>query len=256
MEGLLAATRRAEATHFWFRGLRRFARPLVAHAVAGIDRPVIIDCGSGTGANLRWLAEFGQAMGFDRSEAGPAPAGGGRVPAVLRADVSAVPLRDECADLVTSFDVLYALDDTKEHRAVEEMWRLLRPGGMALVNVAALDMLRGPHSILSHEVRRYTRRRLRGLIEGAGFTIVRLTYTNASIFPLVALRRLTQRLRPAADDAPLDEDITVPAAPINALLSGSLAVEAHLMRWFDMPLGSSLLCLARKDASGSRGARS
>lgn len=246
MEQLLAATLRAETTHFWFRGLRRFAQPLAATALTGVSRPLVIDCGCGTGANLLWLGAFGRSIGFDRTWTGLIAAGPGRGRTVVQADVAFAPFRDQCADLVTSFDVLYALDQATEERAVAEMWRLLRPGGMALVNVAALDMLRGPHSVLSHEVRRYDRRRLRVLLERGGFAIVRMTYTNASIFPLVALRRLVQRLRGPDADGEIEQDITVPATPVNNLLSGVLAVEAHLLRWVDMPIGSSLLCLARK----------
>ena len=38
----------------------------------------------------------------------------------------------------------------------------------------------------------------------------------------------------------------MPAAPVNAVLSGLLAVEAAALKVADMPAGSSLLCLAQK----------
>ncbi len=41
------------------------------------------------------------------------------------------------------------------------MFRVLRPGGCVVINVAALDMLKGDHSALGGEVRRYTKRELR-----------------------------------------------------------------------------------------------
>ena len=40
--------------------------------------------------------------------------------------------------------------------------------------------------------------------------------------------------------------MTVPAKPVNAALSGLLAVEAAALKVVNMPLGSSLLALARK----------
>ena len=46
-----------------------------------------------------------------------------------------------------------------ERAAIAEMFRLTRPGGYALINVAAMDVLRGDHSVLSREVRRYSRAR-------------------------------------------------------------------------------------------------
>jgi hypothetical protein len=41
-------------------------------------------------------------------------------------------------------------------------------------------------------------------------------------------------------------DVVVPAAPVNALLGGLLRLEARALRVVDMPIGSSLLCVARK----------
>ena len=79
--------------------------------------------------------------------------------------------------------------------AIAEMFRLTRPGGYTLINVAAMNMLRGDHSVLSREVRRYSRETLRQLVVGAGFTIVRLTYTNVSLFLPLATVRLAQRWR-------------------------------------------------------------
>ena len=52
---LLTATHQAELQHFWFKGLRRFLQPLLAEAAAGTRRPLILDCGCGTGANLDLL---------------------------------------------------------------------------------------------------------------------------------------------------------------------------------------------------------
>jgi hypothetical protein len=41
-------------------------------------------------------------------------------------------------------------------------------------------------------------------------------------------------------------EISVPPAPVNAILDGVLAIESVALRFADMPAGSSLLCLARK----------
>jgi hypothetical protein len=38
----------------------------------------------------------------------------------------------------------------------------------------------------------------------------------------------------------------VPPAPINAALSGLLAIEAMVVSKMTLPLGSSIICLARK----------
>jgi hypothetical protein len=44
-------------------------------------------------------------------------------------------------------------------------------------------------------------------------------------------------------------DITPPAAPVNAVLTGLLRLEAALVRRVDMPIGSSLLVVAMKTST-------
>jgi ubiquinone/menaquinone biosynthesis C-methylase UbiE len=145
--------------------------------------------------------------------------------------------------VVTSFDVIYALDDRDERMAIGEMYRVLRPGGHVIVNAAAMDVLKGNHSVLALEVRRYSRRSLRERLERAGFAVRRLSYTNATIFPAVAGLRLAQRISGHRES---EEEISIPAAPINAALNAALALESRLLRFVDMPFGSSLMALARK----------
>ena len=247
MDDLLRATARAEERHFWFRGFRWFVRPLIRQALNGQTRARILDCGCGTGANLALFERFGTSYGFDRSAIGLYI--GRRLGRRLaRGTVTAAPFPSGVFDLVTSFDVLYSLEDSDERAAVAEMYRLTRSGGHVLINVAAMDVLRGDHSVLSHEVRRYTRASLGALVTGSGFVVERMTYTNASLFLPMAASRVLQRRRGLAgeEDAEARREITVPPAPINAVMSAMLFVESLWLRVFDCPFGSSLLCLARK----------
>jgi SAM-dependent methyltransferase len=248
VERLLRATALAEGRHFWFRGFRFFISPLLRQATAGLTAPELLDCGCGTGANVELLGQFGRAFGFELAPAGLAIGREAGRTRLVRATVAAVPFPSNRFDVVTSFDVLYGLDDQVEQAAVREMYRVTRPGGHALINVAAMEILRGDHSVLGHEVRRYSREALARLLTGVGFSIVRLTYTNASLFiPMLAARTL-QRLRGLASEEDAHHEITVPAAPINAALTGVLRIESWWLKAFDNPVGSSLLCLARKPA--------
>ena len=246
MEQLLRATARAETRHFWFRGFRAFVLPLLARAAGDRRDPRLLDCGCGTGANVDLLGRFGRAFGFDLSPVGLRIGRAAGRSRLARASVAAAPFSAGAFDIVTSFDVLYSLSDAEERTALAEMYRLLAPGGFALVNVAAMDVLRGDHSVLSHERRRYSRDDLRARLTAAGFTIVRLTYTNAVLFLPLAASRLFQRVRGLRSEADAQHEIAVPSAPVNALLSALLWLESLWIRRFDAPFGSSLLCLARK----------
>ena len=248
MDQLLRATARSETHHFWFRGLRAFIAPTVRRAIEGLDAARMLDCGCGTGANVEFLRRFGRASGFDLSDEGLRLAREHGRRALARGSVTAAPFASDRFDLVTSFDVLYALDDGAESMALSEMYRLVKPGGYVLITVAALEALRGDHSVLSREVRRYRREVLRSRVIAAGFAVRRITSAFASLFvPLLVARTWQRRrgLRPE-DDRAATREITVPPAPVNGALSVAVAIEALWLRWFDLPFGSSLICLAQK----------
>jgi SAM-dependent methyltransferase len=246
VEQLLRATAIAEARHFWFRGFRAFVTPLLRQAIAGRPDPLLLDCGCGTGANVELLGTFGRAFGFDLAEIGLQFGREVGRTRLARASVTAVPFPSGAFDVVTSFDVLYALEGADQRAAIAEMHRLLKPGGFVIVNVAAMKILRGDHSAFGGEIHRYNRDELRAGLEAAGFEILRLTYTNATLFAPLAVLRLLQRRRGLRKDMEAQLEILVPPAPINAIMTGVLRCEGVWLRWFDAPFGSSLLCLACK----------
>lgn len=246
MSALLAATAEAEQGHFWFRGFRRFVMPMLETAARGRRDLRIADCGAGTGHNLTLLRPFGTPVGIEINRTGALVARARGERRMICGTVTDLPLRTASMDLATSFDVLYCLPDPAERAALAEMRRVVKPGGRVIINVAANPRLAGEHAEITHEVRRYTRASLAAALERGGFTPIRATYTNAATFPLVALVRALQRrgmMRGSGDRA---RDIEVPAAPVNALLTGALMMEAGLLRVVNMPFGSSLLALAER----------
>jgi SAM-dependent methyltransferase len=247
MDALLERTFDAEQRHFWFRGFRRFVAPLIERVTAAHSTPRLLDAGCGTGGNLAFLDQYGIVFGLELFARGLEFGHARGLPRLVQGSVTDLPFGDASIDVVLSFDVLYCLQDPAEHAAICEMFRVLRPGGSVLINVAALNILKGDHSVLGGEVRRYTKGELRDKLERAGFQITRLTYTNATLFPITASVRALQRLRGVKADENNKGDFYVPPAPINALFSGVLAVESKLIAaGMNMPIGSSLLCLAKK----------
>lgn len=246
MDRLLELTYRAERTHFWFRGFRRFVAPWLAEAAAGRTDLRLLDCGCGTGANLGMLARHGRAFGFDLTARGLDFAKSNGVERVARASIGAIPFPDASFDIVTSFDVLYGLPDAVERAAGREMARVLKPGGKVLVTSAAFDMLRGGHGTFSNEVRRYTTAGLSSFFTRSGLDVVRLSYTHATLFPILAGVRGWERWRSGGEAKASEADLEVPAAPINAALSAALAVESVVLPYVNLPFGSTVMGLARK----------
>jgi len=243
MDDLLELTRQAQATHFWFHGFRRFVAPSIRDLARGRTDLRLLDCGCGVGQNIALLAPYGQVAGFDLT-AGGVQATRALGHPVVQADLTRIPFESAAFDIATSFDVLQCVPD--DHTAIQEMARIVRPGGVVVLTVAALGILRGDHAEVWHEVRRYTPASARALIESAGLRPERVDFLFASLFPLMLAARMTQRLLRPIRGVRADTDISVPSPPVNAALTWLVQKEAALSRHAPMPIGSSLLVVGRK----------
>jgi ubiquinone/menaquinone biosynthesis C-methylase UbiE len=240
---LLELTARAEASHFWFRGFRRFLAPVLAEIASGRPGLRLIDCGAGTGHNLSLLRPHGRVFAFDLAPTGLTKARVSGRP-LVRADITRIPFRSDTFDVTTSFDVLQCVRD--DAGAIGEMTRVTKRGGTIVLTLAALEMLRGDHAEFWQEERRYTPATARALARQAGLEPVRVSFLFASVFPLMLGVRAVQRLTRPFREPRADVDISMPAAPVNAALSAIVSGEAVLARRVRMPVGSSLLVVARK----------
>ncbi|SDD00598.1 2-polyprenyl-6-hydroxyphenyl methylase / 3-demethylubiquinone-9 3-methyltransferase [Glycomyces harbinensis] len=100
---------------------------------------VLVDLGCGAGLLAPHLEGRGYAhVGVDRSAAALRQAASHGVHSVL-GDVCAVPLADGCADVVVAGEILEHVPDLAG--AVAEACRLLRPGGLLVVDTLAATML-------------------------------------------------------------------------------------------------------------------
>lgn len=232
----------AEERQWWYVGMRAIVAALLAPhlpAAAGTHARVL-DAGCGTGTNLVHLAARGRTFGVDLSEEAVRFCQR-RAVSVARASVLSLPFGPECFDLVTSFDVLYHRWVTDDRAAVQELARVLKPGGLLLVRVPALRLLWGAHDeeVLSRH--RYTRAEVRALLVACGLEVVRASYCNTLLFPLLLARRTLDRLLGRRGS-----DVGFLPAPLERVFTGLLRVEALLIAHLSLPVGASVVALARR----------
>jgi SAM-dependent methyltransferase len=232
-----------EERHWWYRGnravvqrlLRRWCRP---------GARLRLDAGCGTGKNLDAFADFGAAVGVDCADAALAGCRARGCTRLLRASVTALPLRGDCFDVVTCFEVLYHRAVGDWQAAIAEFHRVLRPGGLAILREPAFALLRGSHDAAVHAVHRFRRRELRAAVEAAGFEVLRCSYQNLLTFLPALLVRSWQRRRGTAGEPVADFGRGDGA--LGGLAAAWLALEGIWLQFARLPLGSSVLCVARK----------
>jgi SAM-dependent methyltransferase len=236
-----------DADHWWFRARRSIFRQLLARYAPRTGRPLaILDLGPGGGVNLPVLREFGQVccLDLDRTSLQRCRAAGATG---LRADATRPPLRRGSIDLLCALDVLEHLDD--DGRALAAWAECLQPEGRLLLTVPAFGFLWGRQDVLAEHRRRYGRRQLRERLTAAGFELERLTFFNTLLFPPVLAFRLA--LRPFLSRAVRggsDLGLRLPR-PLEQLLYRSFAAEGPWLLRRDLPVGVSLLAVARRAAA-------
>jgi ubiquinone/menaquinone biosynthesis C-methylase UbiE len=237
---------------WWFAGMREISAALLDEFCRA-DFESILDIGCGTGLNLEWLKRYGKpqsikGLDFEALALQFCRARGSNH--LIQASATDLPFPLEHFDLVTSFDVLVQLPGEKaDARAIAEMFRTLKPGGIAFVRAAAYRWMFSGHDRAVNTQRRYSLPELSQKLEAAGFTILRKTYANTLMFPAAVLRRLVLKKIGLADP---DSDVK-PFPPslewLNRTLTRAMLLEARFLkkRGRSLPFGLSAICVVRKD---------
>ena len=240
-----------EATHWWHVGKRERVRYLIARFAdrdGSGDRA--LDVGCGTGGWLRVLGQRGWAAGLDhepRALAYYRQQGLGRL---IQHDLARGPwpIRAAAFDLITALDIVEHVED--DAGFVGEMFRVLRPGGLAVVSVPSFQWLWSYWDEWLGHKRRYTRRQVTGLMQQAGFRIVWASYAEcATLLAIAPLRWWKQRQ--VRRGRSVSSDNAPPPAWINAALLGYERFENWLLQWTPLPWGTSVAVVGVKEPSTS-----
>lgn len=66
---------------------------------------------------------------------------------------------------------------------------MLKNNGKVFITVPAFNFLWSPHDVFHHHYRRYTKTMLVNKIKKPNFSIIKISYTNIFIFPIVFIVR-------------------------------------------------------------------
>ncbi len=237
-----------EDVHWWYLGHRRLYRLLLDRHCPAQARGDVLDAGCGTGGFTQWLRDSyhpRRLAALDVSEEALRRCRERGLRELHHGPVEELPFPDASFDLVLSLNVIYHREVRDDLAALREMARVLAPGGCLLLNLPALEFLRGGHDLAVGGARRYRRSQILEMLQHAALEPVKVTYFVFALLPPIAAFRIASR-KATEEDAV--SDLRLPPRPLNRSLAGLLALEARVAAGPGLPLGSSLTVLARLPA--------
>ena len=238
--------------HWWFASRTRALDAVISRFLPDAPDLHILDVGCGAGNMIHHLSRYGQVKGLD-IDARPVKVARQRGYDVDQFDATQpLPFDPNSFDAVTALDVIEHNED--DLAILGDSYRVLKPGGHMIITVPALMWLWSHNDDINAHVRRYTAEELKQKLSQAGFEARRVTYNNFFVFPLAAaliLLRRSAKSEPELASHHLDEaeyqvEMEPASPPVNAILTQVGKVEAGLLGYVNLPIGTSLIGVGRK----------
>jgi len=231
---------RVEGTHWWYGALHRLIFQALEAELPGWREKEILDVGCGTGAILKQLGNPEKNVGIDLAPEAISFCRQRGLDNVRQGDIGALPFADASFDAVICSSVLYHQWVGDIAGAVCEMHRVLRLGGVVLINVPAFPFLHSAHDKAVMTAHRFRRPEIRQLLLKQNFTIRRLTYWTTFLFPLAVAARTLGGSKMGRDFE------TTNTSFAQRVFAQVMALELRLLRNVSLPFGVALLAVARK----------
>lgn len=241
-----------EDNHWWF-ATRTWAIEKFLATMPKQTNLQVLDVGCGAGNMIHHLAQYGQVQGIEY-DARPVKIAQARGYDVRQGDATKeIPFPDASFDLVTALDVIEHVD--ADDRVLSESYRVLRPGGYVLITTPAFQWLWSRNDDLNAHKRRYTAQELQSKMEQAHFHVTRLSYNFFLVFPMaagmIALKNATGKKTEIKshhfDDDAYQVDMEPVSPVLNSILRGVGQVENAMLGAANLPLGTSLIALGKKE---------
>ena len=231
-----------EQGHWWFVARRFLALDWLKRLTK--KGALVLDAGCGTGMNMQHLDGYAKTTGVDNSSTALSYCRLRGCNSLIQADIMNLPFKDGTFDAVVCLGVLYHRMITDDAKALSQMQRVLRKGGVAVITSPAFKFLSSRHDEVMHSIRRYTLEEFQQKISQAGFKILKASYIFMLIFPLVFVMRFIQKagLLPVA----YVSDFRMHSPLVNNAFIAALKLERALIKFMRLPFGTTVMCAAQK----------
>ena len=244
-----AVNYKLEGKYWWFLGRTRIAFSMLKRHLPVRNSMRILDAGCGTGKNLEYLQKFGKVHGLDYSNDALQFCHKRGLTNLYKGELEDLPFEANSFDLVTCFGVLYHAGIKNDQKAIKELSRVCKPGGLVLITTPAGPFLTNKlfssqHDISQQTARRHSKKQLQELQEQANLDVLEIKYMNTLLMPLVVVMRLLKKLIPKRNE--FHSELQLPSKRLNKFLFSILNFENKLISKISLPFGMTLVSVAKK----------
>jgi SAM-dependent methyltransferase len=165
---------------------------------------------------------------------------------LVRFNLAASPLPSNRYDAMVLLNVLEHIED--DIAATSHIARMLKPGGVAVIEVPAGPELFDDYDRQLQHFRRYTLQGISSVVEQAGLVVERRNYLGALIYPAFYLAKKLSQSRPksAADREAHVANAIGATSRFNAVGRAIMSLEEAIARSMTFPRGIRCVVTARK----------
>jgi ubiquinone/menaquinone biosynthesis C-methylase UbiE len=208
----------------------------------------ILNVGAATGATSEMLSRYGEvtSLEYDKFCCEFLKVKTGIE--AINASLTELPFKNNTYDLICAFDVIEHIED--HEKALDEIYRVLRPHGKYFLTVPAFQSLWSNHDVVNHHYRRYTKKKFNSLISNSNLKIDYSTYFNFWLFIPISIARFILNILPRKkkeNSSGSDNEIMKSSKVINAILFSIFHSEKYLLNHnVKFPFGVSIMTIGHK----------
>ena len=229
-----------QKNHWWYHGRRELFYKLISNLNLS-PKSKILDAGCGSGGNIDMLKDltFKKIFCLDISP--------DSIKYLFKFNtknlvgkIEKLPFKSNSFDLVLATDVLEHIDHDSD--ALDELYRVLCPGGKIIITVPAFMSLWGPQDIESHHKRRYKINTLKRVANKCGLSITKCFYFNFILFFHIWLVRKLLILF----NLPIKNENLINTNLMNKILFLIFRYDVRFAGFINPPFGVSILLVGEK----------
>ena len=232
--------------HWWFKTKKKIIIDHVSRFFAkkeslNYKKQKILDIGCGSGLMLESLRSFGNVYGMDASinaiKFSKTLHNGvikkGHLPERL-------PFAQSFFNLIVALDVIEHVD--QDQAALISINKIMKRKGVLILTVPALMSLWSKFDEINHHKRRYIKSDLIQKLEQANFNILKISYYNFFLFPLIFIYRKVEQFNGKEETS----DLYMPNKFLNCFFEKIFLSESFFLKYLNFPIGVSIIAVVEK----------